>query len=305
MPGHENLKNMPYGNIPKKQNGGDSRQEAMEQSTAAVKAEWDAIHGDRTNLAPDFKDPLFGQMGTETGQPMVPQMGVPEGYVRDENPLGLPGMSKGGGTNNPGFRALPDDVQAKILSNMAYGGPKGEDAYLARRDAAIKNAMGKSMYGNELKKFVYGGQEDPMMSVEQSVEIELDPVAPSYTQNPIYRSLSGQLEMMQQDHSAAIKYHQENPHMFKTEKAQKEFEKQLNDLQSKMRDIELQMRTVQRRDVLAGSIMDIERPMTNIQTIDPTQYTGSNPMLMDDGMMMARTGFELPKADKGASASKG
>jgi len=27
-----------------------------------------------------------------------------------------------GGTNNPGFRALPDYVQSQILSNMAYGG---------------------------------------------------------------------------------------------------------------------------------------------------------------------------------------
>jgi hypothetical protein len=31
-------------------------------------------------------------------------------------------MKYGGGTNNPGFEALPDYVQAKILSNMGYGG---------------------------------------------------------------------------------------------------------------------------------------------------------------------------------------
>jgi len=30
---------------------------------------------------------------------------------------------KNGGTNNPGFQALPDYVQAKILSNMGFGGP--------------------------------------------------------------------------------------------------------------------------------------------------------------------------------------
>ena len=301
MPGHEKLKNMPYGNMPKpkKQYGGDSRAEAMEQSTAAVKAEWDAIHGDRTNLAPDFKDPLFGQMGTETGQPMVPQMGVPEGYVRDENPLGLPGMSKGGGTNNPGFKALPDAVQTKILSNMAYGGPKGEDAYLARRDAAIKNAMGKSMYGNELKKFVYGGQDGTGIAMERSVDIELDPVNPSYTSNPMYRSLHSQLEMMQMDHSNAIKYHQENPHMFKEKKAQEEFEKQINELQAQMRDVELQMRNVQRKDVLAGSIMDIDQSGPNIQIADPSMYTGSNPAMQGADMMMARQGMELPRMDKG------
>lgn len=40
------------------------------------------------------------QYGVETspmtGQPMVPKMGVPEGYVRDQNPLGLPGYQKKG-----------------------------------------------------------------------------------------------------------------------------------------------------------------------------------------------------------------
>ena len=32
------------------------------------------------------------------------------------------GVYRNGGTNNPGFDALPDYVQAKILSNMGYGG---------------------------------------------------------------------------------------------------------------------------------------------------------------------------------------
>ena len=31
-------------------------------------------------------------------------------------------MYENGGTNNPGFNALPDYVQHQILSNMAYGG---------------------------------------------------------------------------------------------------------------------------------------------------------------------------------------
>ena len=47
----------------------------------------------------------------------------------------------GKGVNNEGFKALPDYVQHNILSNMAYGGPKGAEAYLARRDAAIKRSM--------------------------------------------------------------------------------------------------------------------------------------------------------------------
>lgn len=257
MPGHENLPNMPYGNMPKMQGGGntggpDARSEAMFESTNNIKAEWDAIHGDR-DLGAGFKDPLFGQMGVETGQPMVPTMGVPEGYVRDQNPLGLPGMSRGG----------------------------------------------------SLKRFVYGGQDNMGISMGRSNEIELDPLTPSYTSNPMYRSLGSQLEMMQQEHSAAIKYHQENPHMFKEKKAQEEFEKQLNNLQGQMRDIELQMRSVQRKDVLAGSIMDLDQSMPNVQIADPSMYTGSNPAMQGAGMMMARDGMELPKMPVGEEICTG
>ena len=206
MPGHENLKNMPYGNMP-----------APKQ-----------------------------QYGTETGQPMVPQMGVPQGYVRDQNPLGLPGMRHGGA----------------------------------------------------LRKFVYGGQDDTGITMERSVGIELDPVYPSYTSNPLYKSLSSQLQMMQQDHANAIKYHQDNPHMFKEKKAQEEFENQLNTLQAQMRDVELQMRNIQRDDVLKASIMDYDTT-PDIQIADPSMYTGTNPNMDNIGMMMARNGMELPKMQKG------
>ena len=56
--------------------------------------------------------------------------------------------------DNPGFRALPPSAQKNILDNMPkkkYGGPKGEDAYLARRDAAIKASIAqqKAMMGGE------------------------------------------------------------------------------------------------------------------------------------------------------------
>lgn len=37
----------------------------------------------------------------------------------------------GGGTNNAGFKALPTSVQHNILSNLAYGGSTGPEAYLA------------------------------------------------------------------------------------------------------------------------------------------------------------------------------
>ena len=62
-------------------------------------------------------------------------------------------MSKeGGGVNNPGFKALPAEAQHNILSNMAYGGAKGEEAYLANRDRVIKRELTKAQEAGETKK---------------------------------------------------------------------------------------------------------------------------------------------------------
>tara|TARA_R110002012_G_scaffold7004_1_gene33149 strand:- start:94 stop:2823 length:2730 start_codon:yes stop_codon:yes gene_type:complete len=59
-------------------------------------------------------------------------------------------MSKqGGGVNNPGFKALPPEAQHNILSNMAYGGAKGAEAYLENRDSVIKREMAKAQDGNK------------------------------------------------------------------------------------------------------------------------------------------------------------
>jgi hypothetical protein len=57
-------------------------------------------------------------------------------------------MSKGGGVNNEGFKALPSAVQHNILSNLAYGGSTGPEAYLANRDMVIKREMAKAQFGN-------------------------------------------------------------------------------------------------------------------------------------------------------------
>lgn len=47
-----------------------------------------------------------------------------------------------GGTNNPGFKALPDHVQAKILSNMAQGGEANGEMALGQM-AAVSDKMSK------------------------------------------------------------------------------------------------------------------------------------------------------------------
>ena len=69
-----------------------------------------------------------------------------------ERTTGLYLSKEGGGVNNAGFRALPPEAQHNILSNMAYGGAKGAEAYLANRDRVIKEAMGKAQDGQETGK---------------------------------------------------------------------------------------------------------------------------------------------------------
>jgi len=52
------------------------------------------------------------------------------------------------GKKGKGLRKLPRQVRNK-MGYMKYGGPKGEDVYLARKDAAIKASMNKAEKGGE------------------------------------------------------------------------------------------------------------------------------------------------------------
>jgi hypothetical protein len=57
-----------------------------------------------------------------------------------------------GGTNNPGFKALPDEVQAKILANMMYGG----DLY-KMGGMPCYECGGMAKYGKEMPKYQFAG----------------------------------------------------------------------------------------------------------------------------------------------------
>ena len=95
----------------------------------------DNLYGTFTDMnfkrgkGPDINTGIFGSEGDRT--------------------TGLYISKEGGGVNNAGFKALPDYVQSNILSNMAYGGPKGAEAYLANKDRAIKRSMGRAQQGGE------------------------------------------------------------------------------------------------------------------------------------------------------------
>jgi len=93
------------------------------------------------NLAPVYTNPFNNRGTTDVNTGLMGSEG--------DRTTGLY-AKKGGGVNNAGFKALPAEAQANILQNMAYGGSKGEAAYLANRDAVIKSAMGKAQDGEEV-----------------------------------------------------------------------------------------------------------------------------------------------------------
>lgn len=88
-------------------------------------------------------------------------------------------MSKGGGVNNEGFKALPSAVQHNILSNLAYGGSTGPEAYLANRDMVIKREMAKAQFGN--------GETEGMRQREGSY----NPPNRKYTLDPRFKKQGG------------------------------------------------------------------------------------------------------------------
>ena len=67
-------------------------------------------------------------------------------------------VMENGGTNNPGFEALPEYVQAKILSNMAAGGERMPPEIARARFAAAGNLDQMDDYG-----YAYGGYIPEMM----------------------------------------------------------------------------------------------------------------------------------------------
>ena len=67
-------------------------------------------------------------------------------------------LMENGGTNNPGFRALPDYVQNQILANMAYGGNAPKKKYKE------SNFSGNAWYQEGGEE---GSQEEQIMQIIQ------------------------------------------------------------------------------------------------------------------------------------------
>ena len=92
------------------------------------------------------------------------QVGRPQPTMRQKWDLGK--RAKGGEPQNAGFQALPDYVQEKIMSNMAYGG----DIYGGQLDMDAMYQMmkgGQPCYNCGGKVYQQGGQQDEIMQAIQ------------------------------------------------------------------------------------------------------------------------------------------
>ena len=82
-----------------------------------------------------------------------------------------------GGTNNAGFRALPPEVQQKIMNNMAQGGEKMPAEIARARFAAAGNLDQMSnygyAYGGYIPEMMYGGRDYMQEGGEQDQVMQL------------------------------------------------------------------------------------------------------------------------------------
>jgi hypothetical protein len=116
---------------------------------------WNRMGGKDSSKATDPFSPLYWhkRFGTwaNGGEPSNPGFQALPDYVQNKI---MSNMAEGG-TNNAGFQALPPYVQAKILSNMAYGGmtypfmQDGGPALTEEQKAAAAEAAAKKKKRNE------------------------------------------------------------------------------------------------------------------------------------------------------------
>jgi hypothetical protein len=121
-----------------------------------------------------------------SGKKPTPQMLEQERKINNEMEMG--GYMYGnGGTNNPGFRALPEEVQQNILANMAMGGQMygmGGSLNMYQRGGRRLNL--ETPNNNMEQRWI-----KPEDNTPQSVNSFLYPVEPDFDMNNISEELYG------------------------------------------------------------------------------------------------------------------
>lgn len=152
----------------------------------------------------------------------------------------------------------------------SYSGPKGEAAYLARKDAAIKKAMAEEQDGG-------------------------DPNAMSPAEKQMQALVNAQKELAQQRQMIMMAY-QENPEQFSTAEAQAGLEERLMILDQNLAQVQAQLQQLSEQEFLAKTTIPLSEFVgeTDIAAKQNMGYDFYNPQLM-----MAKEGKELPTYQEG------
>tara|TARA_R110001632_G_scaffold11484_5_gene41354 strand:- start:3797 stop:7063 length:3267 start_codon:yes stop_codon:yes gene_type:complete len=212
------------------------------------------------------------------------------------DPLGdLLGMFNGGGSSNTTSTPVSNNQGAADSSEdyicPAYGNPPPSSSQMQDMTATPTFRS-----GGGLRKFIYAdGHEvdEQHMTATKNNNIQLDSVVAPYEQNPYYAEMNNKMQMMQQQYAQALEYYQQNPQFFQEKEADEEFKMQLAVLQNQMTNIDYEMKEIMSASNLEKSMLDIESP--NVRVQDVSQYTGTNPAMEGNQMMMAKNGVELSK----------
>ena len=148
----------------------------------------------------------------------------------------------------------------------SYSGPKGEAAYLARKDAAIKKAMAEEQDGG-------------------------DPNAMTQDQQQIQALVNAQKELSQQREMIMMAY-QQNPEQFSTPEAQAGLEERLMMLDQNLAQVQSQLQMLTEKEFLESTMIPLSEFVgeTNV----PANLNDPNYQYFNPELMMAKEGKELP-----------
>ena len=150
-------------------------------------------------------------------------------------------MSVGGGTNNPGFRALPDFVQSKILKNVNMGGSPFEE--------------------NPLKRFTEGGSSEEMLGMP-SRQGRLSDSQIALQNIMAYR------EKLMQEYNSTASYVEANPNVLADPEKATQLEASIRQMETQLREIDIQTQSIQ-QSMMQQSLQ--VNPFEGMQGVQPEQ----------------------------------
>ena len=148
----------------------------------------------------------------------------------------------GGGIDNPGFKALPDYVQSKILKNASMGGSPFEE--------------------NPLKRFTDGGAPQAEMLGMASQQGRLSDSQIALQNIMMYR------QQLLEEYESTSAYVKDNPNILADPEKAKELEASIRMMETQLQEIDMQTQVIQ-RSMLNQSLQ--VNPFEGMQGVQPEQ----------------------------------